>query len=57
MEEARRAGPGTPGAQPPLGSTASSALAHGSAPRGPGRRVAADGANEAPGLLRMGYNY
>lgn len=51
MEEARRARPGTPGAQPPLGSTASSALAHGSAPRGPGRRVAADGANEAPGLL------
>ncbi|XP_021063456.1 uncharacterized protein LOC110328354 [Mus pahari] len=50
-EEARRARLGTPGEQPPLGSTASSALAHGSAPRGPGRRVAADGVNEAPGLL------
>lgn len=51
MEEARRARPGTRGAQPPLGSTASCALAHGSAPRGPERPVAADGAKEAPGRL------
>lgn len=51
MEEARRARPGTRGAQPPLGSTASCALAHGSAPRGPERPVAGDGAKEAPGRL------
>lgn len=38
MEEARRARLGTRGAQPPLGSTASCALAHGSTPRGPGAR-------------------
>lgn len=52
MEEARRARPGTRGAQPPLGSTASSALAHGSAPRGPGRRVAADGGKRGTGAAR-----